>query len=335
MTASRQITISVFLALLALAALSTTAQAQNMQCIFMGTVAIADAPAPWSLEVRLMKADTSLVRVADYNPGTGAYAVSAFQSDGFTDGDGVLFQVALVRDSGDVAEVFIAHASGDVTYTGGFPPAVKTVGLSRNHAPMAFHLLRPHTGDTVQLTTHPSPISFVWAAAVDSDYDALQYTLHVKGPGVDTVIGGIADTSHAVNLIPRMAVSSLYTWWVMAADLSLKVFSADTFRLYTSANILAVKVDREGIPSEFALHQNFPNPFNPSTAIKFQLPSESYVKLVVYSLLGQELAVLVDGKQSAGFKSVEFDASGLPSGVYLYRLSAGSFTQVRKMLLVR
>ncbi|MRR08457.1 MAG: T9SS type A sorting domain-containing protein, partial [Deltaproteobacteria bacterium] len=88
-------------------------------------------------------------------------------------------------------------------------------------------------------------------------------------------------------------------------------------------------------PNMFLLSQNYPNPFNPSTNIKYELPKSSDVKLSVYDMLGREVSVLVNERSEAGFHEVMFDASGLSSGVYLYRLTAGGFVQSRKLLLLR
>ena len=89
------------------------------------------------------------------------------------------------------------------------------------------------------------------------------------------------------------------------------------------------------VPQQFRLAQNYPNPFNPSTVIEYTLPEEDFVTLSVYNPLGEEVAVLVRGVRSAGVNSVTFDAGKLPSGVYLYRLSAGSFVETRKLVLVK
>lgn len=88
-------------------------------------------------------------------------------------------------------------------------------------------------------------------------------------------------------------------------------------------------------PQGFALYQNYPNPFNPRTTIGYQLPSESYMTLKVFSVLGNEVITLVNGKQQPGRWSVSFDAGGLPSGVYYYRLQAGSYNETKKLILVK
>jgi len=89
------------------------------------------------------------------------------------------------------------------------------------------------------------------------------------------------------------------------------------------------------VPTEFALEQNYPNPFNPTTVLGYQLPVSSDVRLAVYDLLGREVAVLVNEKKAPGFYRVDFDAAGLASGVYVYRLMAGGTVQIRKMIILR
>lgn len=94
-------------------------------------------------------------------------------------------------------------------------------------------------------------------------------------------------------------------------------------------------VEESTLPKTFSLMQNYPNPFNPVTAIEFGLPQKAFIKLSVYNTLGQLVEILVDESLSAGFHSYSFDASNLSSGVYLYKLEAGTFVSTKKMILVK
>jgi len=89
------------------------------------------------------------------------------------------------------------------------------------------------------------------------------------------------------------------------------------------------------VPGDFALAQNYPNPFNPMTTIRFTIPAFTQLRLTVFNLLGQEIAVIAEGEYAAGTHLATFDASVLPSGMYLYRLSAGQMSEVRSMMLVK
>ncbi|HTX18887.1 MAG TPA: YCF48-related protein [Bacteroidota bacterium] len=90
-----------------------------------------------------------------------------------------------------------------------------------------------------------------------------------------------------------------------------------------------------GIADRFELNQNFPNPFNPTTTIRYAIPIRSHVTLRVFNTLGQEVAELVDAEKIAGTYTVTFDAGGLASGVYLYRLETGGFVQTRKLMVIK
>jgi hypothetical protein len=88
-------------------------------------------------------------------------------------------------------------------------------------------------------------------------------------------------------------------------------------------------------PIKFSLEQNYPNPFNPLTNIEYQIANTGLVKLVVYNSLGEEVATLVNEYKSAGSYEVKLDASNLPSGVYIYRLTSGSYSAVKKLVLLK
>jgi len=112
---------------------------------------------------------------------------------------------------------------------------------------------------------------------------------------------------------------------------SLEGFSEFAFATGITTSILA----EDGQPVAFELHQNYPNPFNPTTQIRFVLAEASNVQLEVYNMLGRRVAVLVNENRPAGLHEVTFDASNLSSGIYNYRIKAGNFSEVRKMMLVK
>jgi hypothetical protein len=93
--------------------------------------------------------------------------------------------------------------------------------------------------------------------------------------------------------------------------------------------------DEELIPTVYELYQNFPNPFNPSTKIKYSIPEASHVLIEIFNLLGEKIASLVNTEQKAGFYTVDFNASFLSSGFYIYRIQANNFVKVKKMVLLK
>jgi hypothetical protein len=106
------------------------------------------------------------------------------------------------------------------------------------------------------------------------------------------------------------------------------------FKDSTRTDLRTLTINR-GSPLAFKLLQNYPNPFNPVTTIDYALSSTVLVILKVYDLLGQEVATLVNGIEDPGYKSVSLDASKLSSGIYFYRLQAGGYTEVKKLVLLK
>lgn len=107
--------------------------------------------------------------------------------------------------------------------------------------------------------------------------------------------------------------------------------------ILTDTTIMTSVNDRKklDIPKTFILSQNHPNPFNPSTIISYSIPKSDFVMLKIYDILGREIQTLVSEFKEPGIYSINFSASSLPSGVYLYRLQAGNLVETRKMLLIR
>ena len=137
-----------------------------------------------------------------------------------------------------------------------------------------------------------------------------------------------------------------YSWIVAAQDSSdqclIRITNVDDSNVLDVSDaafiidmITSVEETQTDIPTEFDLSQNFPNPFNPVTLIKYQVPNTAHVSIKVYDLTGQEVATLVNGVKEAGTYEIKFDARNLASGVYLYRMIAGDFTSVRKFNVLK
>ncbi|MBI5404245.1 MAG: T9SS type A sorting domain-containing protein [Ignavibacteriae bacterium] len=109
----------------------------------------------------------------------------------------------------------------------------------------------------------------------------------------------------------------------------------DSVNFYLSRISVNIKKDENINPSDFMLYQNYPNPFNPSTNIKFRIKEPRFVTLKIYDILGREAAVLLNEKLNAGEYTLRFDAPHLPSGLYLCRLTAGDFSETKKIVLVK
>jgi hypothetical protein len=113
------------------------------------------------------------------------------------------------------------------------------------------------------------------------------------------------------------------------------IVGSNTVLVTTNGGIVTDVDEASTLPDELALSQNYPNPFNPSTTIEFALPQSGYVTLKVYNVLGEEVVTLIAGDHAAGTFNATWDAAEMPSGVYFYRLTAGSYVETRKMILVR
>ncbi len=115
--------------------------------------------------------------------------------------------------------------------------------------------------------------------------------------------------------------------------------SGNNFDIYevgfNTTGIIAIENGGSIIPDEYSLSQNYPNPFNPSTVINYQLPVASYVKLSIFDVLGQNVSIIVNKSQNAGNHNIEWNAANYPSGVYFYQIEAGSFSSIRKMILIK
>ncbi len=127
-----------------------------------------------------------------------------------------------------------------------------------------------------------------------------------------------------------------FSFATLVDDLEVKYNQTGTIEKWDGFNDTTTDVSGGlSVPTEFKLEQNYPNPFNPATIIKFSVPQMERVNLKVYDLLGREVATLVNEEKAPGSYEVKFDGSNLASGTYFYRLQAGDFVQVKKMMLMK
>ncbi|MFQ5869424.1 MAG: T9SS type A sorting domain-containing protein, partial [Candidatus Zixiibacteriota bacterium] len=137
--------------------------------------------------------------------------------------------------------------------------------------------------------------------------------------------------------VPEVAPEGDYVFVAYVGQYPSAITDSSYFYFTKAGEIVGVPGDwtEDNLPLDYALFQNYPNPFNATTRINYQLPVNAHVKLEVCNLLGQKVATLVDSKQQRGYKSVVWDASEVSSGLYFYKLTAGDFTETRRMILVK
>jgi photosystem II stability/assembly factor-like uncharacterized protein len=148
---------------------------------------------------------------------------------------------------------------------------------------------------------------------------------------VKTTNGGTSwnlENGPSTNTISNIFILDGNTGWAVGNGI---------FKTTNGGGFVAVKEknNNANIPKQITLFQNYPNPFNPSTMINYQLPAISYVTLKVYDILGREVKTLINGIQQAGTHSVSFNAAGLSSGVYFYRLNSANFVQTKKLMVIK
>ena len=183
-----------------------------------------------------------------------------------------------------------------------------------------------------------------WTILSGSPSGTTTYAFAVSGTNVFAGGDGGVDVSTDNGATWMMASTSEFPTTIISAlaasDTNLYAGTAidppiGVFRRPLSQMITAVEEEGNTMPASFSLSQNYPNPFNPSTVIRYELPTNGYVTLKVYDILGREVRTLVDERQNSGIHSVTFNASGLASGVYFYRIEAGAYHDTKRLLLLK
>ena len=205
--------------------------------------------------------------------------------------------------------------------------------------PAAFNLLSPADGVEGLGAT---PSEFTWEPAMDA-VDLPEEVSYIFELSDDNAFANKLDSVTVIGDTTYSTIASLddgtYYWRVSAtnsSDLTTWGSESDvTPFTFTIGQAVSTDEGPGGIPTEFSLGQNFPNPFNPTTNISFSLPRASEVSINVFNILGQQVATAFQGNRAAGTHTITFDASSLSSGVYIYQLRAGSFIQTRKLTLLK
>ncbi len=211
------------------------------------------------------------------------------------------------------------------------PPAKPEVTLSVSPIPV---VEGEEATVTVSLSQRVSrtvtiPLVLTAGAAEEGDYGALaSIVIEANQPNGTGVIATMKDDDTDDETF-TVALGTLPEGFAAGAQTSVEVTISD------DTDVTSIEPLGGEIPVAFALEQNYPNPFNPSTEIAYELPASEYVRLEVFDRTGRRVALLVDGARSPGRHTVRFEASGLPSGLYVYRMQTGRETLARKMVLVR
>lgn len=204
--------------------------------------------------------------------------------------------------------------------------SIKAFAVGGNQPPFAVQIpdtLTFFAGDTLTLIVDETLF-----ADVEDEFSDLSLTFSID----PVVVLPIFDPS-----TNELTVTTLD--YIGFATLSVRVEDLDggllEFDIVLDIQMKVSNEENGSTPTNFILNQNYPNPFNPSTNISYQLPQAGEILLEVFAMNGQKVATLVDGVQSAGSHTVRFDASSVSSGIYLYRISSGSFSATKKMLLIK
>ncbi len=186
----------------------------------------------------------------------------------------------------------------------------------------------PYFTECLAETTLEANSTYTWKnKATDPNGDVVTYTIVGTPPTGMTISSSLGTLRWVTNLDQEKP----HTITIRATDGTLYTDTTVVITLIPPTGVY----DPIGIPTEFSIKQNYPNPFNPTTKIYFGIPEESKVVLKVYNLLGQEVTTLVNEVKAPGYHSVNFDASNLNSGIYLYQIEAKNYKVTKKMMLVK
>ena len=220
--------------------------------------------------------------------------------------------------------------------------------LPVNDSPLDFDLIYPTVLDTIQISSDTDEtIPFLWQESFDPDSDViykLTISLDYFGTVYTNVYEDITDTTFGISAYEYatlMTNLNLPRWnmdyFIEASDEEFTIVSEEGEFVFENTSL---SIEGEIIPEVFALHQNYPNPFNPITSLRYDLPEDGLVNITIYDMMGRIVKTLVNGSQTAGYKSIKWNATNdrnepVSAGLYLYTIQAGEFRQTKKIVLLK
>ncbi len=238
-----------------------------------------------------------------------------------------------------------AH-SDDITLTA--DPANHTLTMSASEdyfGQTSATLYVGHEGDPVDsmdvsivvVPVNDAPVAAFTSEGTSSDFqftDSSSDPKDVNDGGIVSWSWDFGDGSSSDEQNPSHNYTEIGTYTVTLTVTDNGGLTAESQEVIEVKTIVSTEEDMQ-LPSSVELGQNYPNPFNPSTSIRFGLPEAGVVQLEVFNALGQKVAELVNGRKTAGWHTISFDASQLASGIYIYRITSGNFVKTNKMLLIK
>ncbi|MCI0450682.1 MAG: T9SS type A sorting domain-containing protein [Chlorobi bacterium] len=221
------------------------------------------------------------------------------------------FQCSLAADAGDDTTIYIGYGSGTAVLTANVQGAAGSVTY-----------LWSNNATTQTIVVSPQQTTSYWVRITDS-----------KGcMSTDTVIVNVINVSCGNNNNKVLVCHNGHTICISENAVPAHLTQHEGDYLGPCVGDQIANVENA---DKFMLYSNYPNPFNPVTSIKFDVPIETSVKLIIYDALGREVTVLVNGKLKPGSHSVTWNAEGYASGIYFYKLESEEFTEIRKMVLMK
>src|SRR5208283_3788289 len=189
-------------------------------------------------------------------------------------------------------------------------------------------------------TTNANVLTFVRSYSADTTHQNIAVVINlsdtVQNANLDfTSTPALVANSQMIDLMGSQNLAPLSASNISSYPLSIPAYGVSIINVQPPTVLSSVKNAMNALPKAYRLQQNYPNPFNPTTTISFDIPSLSFVSLKVFDILGREVSTIISGAMQAGSYTRQWNASAFASGVYFYRLQAGSFVQTKKLVVLK